>query len=654
MSFKLALRNVKKSYRDYFVYFFTLALSVAMFYIFNTFQQQSSVLQLTDLQQALLQKLGTVMIVLSIIIMLIFAFLMIYANNFLIKRRKKEFGTYLVLGMSQQQVGFIIILETFLVALASLLVGLIIGIFFSQLAAFLTARFLNVGIDFTFFFSAKALKLSIIMFLSMFFVIALLNQRSIRTLNLIDLLYADKKNDTLKSYHPIKSLLIFILSLIMIMIAYAIAQIEFRLLTFFPLIMFLGIAGTFLFLKTISEFYFVIISRKKNYYFKALNPFVIRQVKSQIKSSYKTVAVVSILLLFSFVTFVSAANLNTILSGQISKIAPFDISIERKGQLIDHDIEDDILNSNYSDVLELKQYQYHDYASLEPYFMPGTLSEVSKFSIIKESDFNHFLDYFGLEYLNLRANEVFVFNHIPETYLATIGFDYSGDYEGQMIDVLGHQLKMISYHSDESIMMANAQGITVDLIVPDVVVDSASDLILDYHTINANGRENFGTFSALEDDEDYIVNTKYSVTQGFLGIQLMFSYISLYLGMVFLVSATLILALQQISEANDNQMRYQVISDLGAQNEMIYSALRKQISLYFILPYLIALVHAFFGIRAVNVNLNIFLGGVDNIKITILVLLLITLFYYLYYRFTFKQSLNIIASKIHLDDIERR
>ena len=141
---KLAARNVRRSARDYAIYFVTVALGVALFYAFNTVSDQAVMLDaLSADSMRMLGLLNAMMKLLSIVIVCVLGFLVVYANRFLIRRRRREFGTYLVLGMSAGRVSRILLYETALVGLASLLVGLVAGIALSQGLSFVTAALMG-------------------------------------------------------------------------------------------------------------------------------------------------------------------------------------------------------------------------------------------------------------------------------------------------------------------------------------------------------------------------------------------------------------------------------------------------------------------------------------------------------------------------------
>ena len=136
---KLALRNVKKSYKDYFVYFMTLMFSVCLFYTFNSFSSQEQVLNLSTSQSTVLKTVGQFMNVLSVFVAIVLAFLILYANNFLIRRRKQEFGIYMLLGMPKRDISRILVYETMAVGFLSLLSGLLLGALCSQLLGIFSA-----------------------------------------------------------------------------------------------------------------------------------------------------------------------------------------------------------------------------------------------------------------------------------------------------------------------------------------------------------------------------------------------------------------------------------------------------------------------------------------------------------------------------------
>ena len=211
---KIALGNVKKSLRDFSIYFLTLAVGVALFYAFNSITQQSMVLKLTEDARSIVQLLSKTITGVSILLAIILGFLVVYANQFLIRRRKKEFGMYQILGMTKRNVSKIMIIETLIVGFLALVVGLVAGIFMSQFMLFATAHMFNATIEsFTFVFSTTSLVQTVLYFVVMFVVALIFNVFTVSRYKLIDLLNADKVFQTVKVKNLTVSVLVFIASL---------------------------------------------------------------------------------------------------------------------------------------------------------------------------------------------------------------------------------------------------------------------------------------------------------------------------------------------------------------------------------------------------------------------------------------------------------
>ena len=199
MYFKLAIRNLKKSLKDYTIYFLTLVFGVCIFYTFNSIQSQSIMMELSDVKANMFEVTSDIIGIASVFISFILGFLIVYANNYLIKRRKKEFGIYMTLGMDNRKISTIIFIETMLVGIISLVIGLIFGVLLSQGISILTANLFEVNITkFQFVFSKKAFLKTIQNFGIIYLVVLVFNSINIRCVKLIDLLNASKKNEKLK------------------------------------------------------------------------------------------------------------------------------------------------------------------------------------------------------------------------------------------------------------------------------------------------------------------------------------------------------------------------------------------------------------------------------------------------------------------------
>ena len=219
--FSLALRNIKKSIKDYSIYFITLVIAVAIFYIFNSIDSQTAMMSISKSTMEIVQSLVNVLSYISVFVSVVLGFLIVYANNFLIKRRKKEIGIYMTLGMSKLKVSTILVLETVIVGVISLGIGLLLGIGLSQLLSIFTAKLFEADMTkFTFVFSSGALLSAIINFGFIYIIVMIFNIITLNRFKLIDLLYANRKNEKVKIKNGWLIFIIFIISIVLIGYAY--------------------------------------------------------------------------------------------------------------------------------------------------------------------------------------------------------------------------------------------------------------------------------------------------------------------------------------------------------------------------------------------------------------------------------------------------
>lgn len=165
MLFKLSFSNMKKSLKDYAVYFFTLILGVAIFYLFNAIETQTTMLKISEDTREIVKLINTTLSGVSVFVAFILGFLVIYASNFLMKKRKKEFALYILLGMGKRKISLILFLETLIIGVISLGIGLVAGIGLSQVTSIFVANMFGVNIEkYRFVFSQQAFVKTLIYF----------------------------------------------------------------------------------------------------------------------------------------------------------------------------------------------------------------------------------------------------------------------------------------------------------------------------------------------------------------------------------------------------------------------------------------------------------------------------------------------------------
>ena len=221
MLFKLSSRNVKRSIRDYSIYFLTLTLGVCIFYVFNSLESQTIMMDLSESKKQYVNLISQIISVVSVLVSFILGFLVIYANNFIIKKRNKEFGIYMTLGISKNKISLMLFLETIIIGIVSLIAGIFVGVFLSQGLAGLTAKLFETNMTkYQFVFSKEACLKTVVYFGIMFAMVMFLNLIVVSRCNLIDLINSGKTNQRLKGTNLGLSVILFILSIVLLGFAY--------------------------------------------------------------------------------------------------------------------------------------------------------------------------------------------------------------------------------------------------------------------------------------------------------------------------------------------------------------------------------------------------------------------------------------------------
>ena len=346
MLMKLALRNVRRSVRDYAVYFVTLTLGVAVFYAFNAIGDSRVLFEAQEGAEnmflasgaSVFDILSQVMTYFSVVVAVVLGFLVLYANRFVVRARKKEFGTYLLLGMSPRQVSSVVLMETLIVGVLALVVGLGLGFLISQAIAFATAGLIGVAIsDYHLLFSIHSAQLTLGCFALIFVVVALFNAVQISRYKLATLLSANSRNERMPVRNPLICLIVFVLSCLILAKAYAELNIDglvyfgehFRIAT---LLMLVGTLGLFW---SASGFFILLIQRLRGVYFKGLAMFTMRQIATKVNTAFVSLWAVSVLLFFSIVVFSTGFSLASVLSDQLEENTQFDVSIRASLMALD-------------------------------------------------------------------------------------------------------------------------------------------------------------------------------------------------------------------------------------------------------------------------------------------------------------------------------
>ena len=664
MYYNLSFRNVKRSFRDYLIYFFTLTLSVSVFYSFNSLGSQDMMIPFTSSNDEILKAINLFLGILSGFVSVILAFLIIYANNLLIKRRKREFGIYITLGMSKSKISKILLMETIIIGVFCLVIGLIIGVFISQGLSAMTAKVFEISLSkYTFVFSNDALIKTILCFGIIFLFISIFNIRIMKKYKLIDLIYASKKNEELHLKNSKISLVIFILSVVILGAAYSIILKEGLLgrTQEIYLSVALGIIGTVLFFVSLAGFLVNSLKKSENIYFKNLNFFVVRQLGNNIKTNFISMSIISLMLFVTICILASGIGIGNGINSDLDFKTPYDSVIyqndltnmkqllKKNGIDINLYTKDSINYNRYiidklpSEILGKKQYvtateKLVDFTSRDT-------------QAIRLSDYNKLLEMKGEKPISLANNQYAIYTNDKEM----VDFYNKFLKTGKNLEIDNKEYlpayKTVLYNNIDNSMINNT---ILTLIVPDSVCNNLEvynkTLVMDVNnkfTANVDKKIK-DLFAKIQQDtgyeKNYFVYTKEALRVEALSMSMLIGYIGIYIGIIFLITSGSVLAIQQLSETSDNQERYSLLRKLGSDRKMINKALFVQIGTYFIMPLLLAIIHSIVGLKVSNkiVQLN---GGDDMVGNIIFTAIFICVIYGLYFITTFIGAKNIINKK---------
>ncbi len=333
MTFKLAIANIRKSFQDYSIYYLTIIFSAALFYAFNSLGVQTEGLDLPS--QNALEAISNVMYYVTIFLSFIFGFLLVYANNYLIRRRKKELGIYQLLGMKKTQIAHILTLEIFLSSLVSMAIGILLGVFLSHFLFFVTASLMQTKINnFHFMFSLNAMLFTMGCFALMFVVVLVFTLFSVTRVKLIDLFQAHRKNEDVKLRNPYIAGIIFIVAVGII--AWACHRLSVHQYNEFLRMAVLGapkefgittlllVVGTVLLFYSFAAAYLIFSKARKKSYYNDLNMFSVRQISSHFTNATASMVVLSLLLFFTLSTLTSSLGFNGYFRWMEKNVHPYD------------------------------------------------------------------------------------------------------------------------------------------------------------------------------------------------------------------------------------------------------------------------------------------------------------------------------------------
>ncbi len=608
-SCKLIIKNVRKNIRDYQIYFLTLMISVSVFYAFNSISDQPAFSEMGMTKTLLYDQLGILLSTLTVLIAVVLAFLIIYANQFLLKRRKKELGLYMVLGMKKGRISRIFAGETFCVGVIALVTGLCLGVALSQGISLVALKLFAIELSkFRLVFSMGAFQKTVLCFAVIFLLVMTFNVWSVSSVQLIDLLTAGRKNETSQNQSRLLPVLLFLVSLACILSSgvmfYRNGILPSRENRSFQAAGILIVAGTFLFFYSLSTVLVQVLRANSNVYLRGLNTFLVRQVGSKIRTNYFIMTIVCGLLTVTICAVsvgVSTALAMNELSGSAT---PYDlnvlsnVSMDGDSSILEYLASKDADLSGYAENMEQISIYEADFTygslfegqNVELWPIDEGISD-SSVSVLAVSDFNRALKMQGKEPVALTENQ----------YLLNCNYKGTFQYVEEALEshadlvLAGIPLQRASDTVLEETYFMTSVGNNDrgTLIVPDAVVHSLTkdvNVLLVLYRPDADSDAVLQKMIpiGLDDTHGYRYAEKNMMYDMFYGLNALISFLCCYIGLIFLLICAALLALKQLTETTDNIYRYGLLQKLGAKKEQINRALLSQTAIFFAAPLAVA------------------------------------------------------------------
>ena len=699
MLFKLSIKNMKKSLKDYAIYFITLVLGVAVFYMFNSLDSQEAMLQVSSSTKQMIKLMINMLGMVSVFIAVILGLLIVYANNFLINRRKKEFGIYMILGMGKRQISKILFIETIFVGIISLAIGLVLGIFASQFMSILVAKLFQADMSkFEFVFSKDACIKTCIYFAVMYLAVLLFNAFTISRYKLINLLTAVKKNEQIKMKNPIVCIIVFIIAAVGLGYAYwMVTKGIFSMKDInettraIGLSVLIGVIGTILTFWSFSGLILKLVQAKRSTYLKGTNMFVLRQLHNKINTTVISMSVICLMLFMTITALSSSIALKNSMQADVEKKTPVDLNLCKTAYLPEKTVDSNgkeisytkelredsqkaisyTLTENGFDMKDLKDVIEVPIYEKDGFTWEETLGKTSNHikeqyprmkldtleQIMKLSDYNKIAKLYGINQYELNNDEyIIVCNYEGIANIRNFGLR-----ENTIIDLNGKEYKPKYNECKDGFIQISTSKTNVGIIlVPDSCNLGEKEQRLWFLAANYNAKtdeekEQIGKMFTR--DESNLLQklnsqnstlegeTKISIIESSVGLSTIIVFIAIYLGIIFLIASCAILALKQLTESSDNKQRYVILRKIGCDEKMINQALFRQIGIFFGLPLVLAIIHSIFGIHFAMSIFETLASKEQLLPSIIVTAIVIGIIYGCYFLATYIGSKNIIKDE---------
>lgn len=666
---RLALTGIKKNKKLYIPYILTCIGMVMMFYII-TFLSSSDMMMNYPGGETMRGILGFGVYVIGFFAV-IFLF---YTNSFLVRRRKKEFGLYNILGMGKRNIARVMLWETLFIGAFSIAVGMALGVLFSKLAELVMVNIMSMDVTFGVTIDYKAIYYTVVLFAVIFFLILLNSLRQVHLSNPIALLHSENAGEK-----PPKANWFFaVLGVLILGCAYYLAvTIKDPVTTlaafFFAVIM--VIIATYLIFISGSVAFCKILQKKKNYYYKTNHFVSVSSMSYRMKRNGAGLASICILCTMVLVMISSTVCLYLGKEDSLRERYPRNINVTMTSQIYSDLISQDAnsiakMSIETAENMGYKPVNAIDYTMLSfvSYIRDGEIvfddgengfnyatSDLWQIFIVSLDDYNRLTG----SQENLNEDEVMIYTSKDMDYNYDVlkikgqeplnikkvvtDFENNGVDTMQIIPALyifvpdlEVQVQKISEQSEDTLGNIN-RFVGYDIEATDQQQTDVFDEIYDW--LRTSQIEN-------ADSSMYVyVEGSANEKLEFFGLYGGLFFLGIILGIVFIFAAVLIMYYKQVSEGYEDQSRFEIMQKVGMTKREIKKSINSQMLTVFFMPLIAAGVHLAFAFPMIYKMLILFglVNKVFLIMVTVGCFLLFALLYMLVYKITSRAYYSIVS-----------
>ena len=622
---KLSFRNAKRQARDYIIYFITVIISVALMFSFNSIAVSNDIKELSTY----MEDFSKAITVISIIIILVMAWLINYCMRFMLEKRSKEFGTYQILGIEKKSISNMFTLENLIIGAIAFIIGIIVGTFLYQIFTSIIMNLFSRAYRIEIIFDLKAVGMTAIYFFGIFGLVLLNCRRKIKKTKVYDLLYADKKNENNIIRNSKGNIIIFILSILLLVGALIITHKEFSNASnmggrniLIAIIML--IVGIYLFYISLSSFIVKRYLNNKSRKYKKDNMFLYRNLTSKINTMSVSIGTIALMFTIIIIGGNVALLMNNMLSNEIEMGYPFEIMVSSADGDFSKYKEYIEANAEVKDLYEYRIYNIKKTGISKAFdgtkFEGAGVEETD--TVISLTDYNKLREILGYEKVSMQDDEIII--NCLKTVKAPLD-NYIK--ENNNIKVVGNDVTIKEIRGD-NLAQVGFNGYYYLIIVPDSLIPKVEQE--DSNLRNEVGDSYYldfpynlvATTEEMTDEKFYdelcnfILTEEKQITGDLNGEEkeytmkislgnvqtkgermsqaksfyAIISFLAFYIALVFVMATATLLAIQQLSDSEKYKYRYELLKKLGMDESQMNRTIFKQLFFYFVTPIILPII----------------------------------------------------------------